>query len=129
MHSIDEDNIVTYADFDDSNTIYPWIGSYQPTTEKIFSTFETPKFSPSRGAYLQHHSGHLPLNDMDLEAVLLLTYTSDGDFITNLHPRKSINQAKLDLHPVFYSLRPVHSYRKWLNISYAFFQKTYFPVV
>ena len=70
-----------------------------------------------------------PYNLMDLipAALLSLCHTIDIYSLFNQYPQPTTQQLRADSYPVFSSIRTMNSKRKGLHVSFAFFQRNYFP--
>ena len=60
-------------------------------------------------------------------ALMSLSHTNDAYYMFNQYPQPKTQQPRADSNPVFSSLRMMHSKRKGLRVSFAFFQRNYLP--
>ena len=140
MHFTDEENIVTYIDFDCGITFYP----QTPTKIKqinwqrtyISRSCEKPMWIPSNDQHNcpidEQHSSNVFLIPYNLlkkvpRALMKLNYTNDRYSMSNQYPQPKSNSQRTDSYPVFSSLRTMDSKRKGLRVSFAFFQRKYLP--
>ena len=138
VHFIDEENMVTYVDFDCAITFF----SETPTKIRqinrernyISRPCEKPQCIPSNDQHTcvvdEQHSFNIFLNpyklwDMVPAALMSLSHTNDTYSIFNQYPQPKTQQPTADLYPVFSSLRTMDSKRKGLRVSFAFFQRNY----
>ena len=140
MHFIDEENIVTYVDFDCDITFYPETPTKfrQINRERnyISGACEEPKCIPSNDQFncsineLHSSSNFLsPYNSWDMlpAALMSLNHTNDRYSMSNQYSQPTTNQTRADSYPVFFSLRTMDGKRKRLRVSFAFFQRNYLP--
>ena len=140
VHFIDEENIVTYEDFDCGTTFYPEAATKirQINRERnyISRSCENPKCIPSNDQYNcfieeQQKSNIFrnPYNlwDMVPAALMSLNHTNDRYSMSNQYPQPTTRQPRTDSFPVLSSLRRMDSGRKGLRVSFAFFQRNYLP--
>ena len=142
VHFIDEENMVTYVDFDCGITFFP----ENPTKccqinreQNYISRFcEKPHCIPSNDQHIcavdEPHSSNIFLNPYNLwdlvpAAPLSLSHTNDTYSLFNQYPQPTTQQPRADSYPVFSSLRTMNSKRKGLRVSFAFFQRNYLPDV
>ena len=118
--------------------VLPW-NSYkyqtdQPRTELVFQIlWKTPMHSQQRSTYLfvdEQHSSNIflsPYNLWDIvpAALMSLSHTNDTFSMFNQNPQPTTQQPTADSYPVFSLIRTMNSKRKWLRISFAFFQRIY----
>ena len=140
VHFIDEEEIVTYEDFDCGITFY----RETPTKNReinrernyISGAFEKSNLIPSNDrhncSFDQQHNSNIFLNpynlwDMVPAALLSFNHTKDGYSMSNQYPQPTTHQPRTDSFPVFSSLRRKESQRKGLRVSFAFFQRSYLP--
>ena len=140
VHFIDEENIVTYVDFDCGITFF----SETPTKIRqinrernyISRTCEKPQCVPSNDQHTcvvdEQHSSNIFVNpynlwDMVPAALISLSHTNDTYSMLNQYPQPKTQQPGADSYPVFSSLRTMNSKRKGLRVSFAFFQRNYLP--
>ena len=138
MHFIDEEDIVTYVDFDCGITSFP------ETPTKISQIYrEWNYFSksckklqgiPSNDQHIsfvdERHRSDTFLNPYNLwnmvpAASISLNHTSDTHYMSNHYPQPITHQSRTDSYPVFSSLWTMASKRKGLRVSFAFFQRNY----
>ena len=137
---IDEENIVTYEDFDCGITFYPEtptkIKQINRERNYISRSCEKPKCNPSNDQHNsfidEQHKSNVFLNpynlwDMVPAALMSLNHTNDRYSMSNQYPQPTTQQPRTDSHPVFSSLRRIHSKTKGLRVSFAFFQRIYLP--
>ena len=140
VHFIDEENMVTYVDFDCGITFFP----ENPTKFRqinreqnyISRSCEKLQCIPSNDQHIcvvdELNSSNIFMNPYNLwdlvpAALLSLCYTNDTYSLFNQYPQPTIPQPRKDSYPVFFSLRTMDSKRKGWRVSLAFFQKNYFP--
>ena len=138
VHFIDEENIVTYVNFDCGITFLP----RTPTKirqinrdRKYFSrSCEKPHCIPSNDQHTcfvdGQHSSNIFLNPYNLwgmvpAAVMSLSHTNDTYSTFNQYPQPTTQQPRADSYPLFSSLRTMNSKSKGLRVSSAFFQRNY----
>ena len=138
VHFIDEENIVTYINFDCGITFLP----ETPTKirqinreRKYFSrSCEKPHYIPSNDQHTcfvdEQHSSNIfrnPYNlwDMVPAALMSLSHTNDTYSTFNQYPQPTTQQPRADSYPLFSSLRTMNSKSKGLRVSFAFFQRNY----
>ena len=140
VHLIDEENMVTYVDFDCGITFFPEtttkIRQIKPRTELQFHILWKPQCIPSNDQHTcfvdEQHSSNSFLNpynlwDMVSAALMSLSHTNDTYSMFNQYPQPTTQQPRADSYPVFSSLRTMNSKRKGLRVSFAFFQRNYLP--
>ena len=136
VHFIDEENMVTYVDFDCGITFFPenptkfrQINREQNYTSR---SCEKPQCIPSNDQHIcvvdELHSSNIFMNPYNLwdlvpAALLSLCHTNDTYSLFNQYPQPTTRQPRADSYPVFSSLRTMNSKRKGLRVSFAFFQK------
>ena len=54
-----------------------------------------------------------------------LSHTNDTFSMFNQNPQPTTQQPTADSYPVFSLIRTMNSKRKWLRVSFAFFQRIY----
>ena len=140
VHFIDEENMVTYVDFDCGITFFP----ENPTKFRqinreqnyISRSCEKPQCIPSNDQHIcvvdELHSSNIFMNPYNLwdlvpAALLSLCHTNDTYYFFNQYPQPTTRQPRADSYPVFSSLRTMNSKRKGLRVSFAFFRKNYLP--
>ena len=140
VHFIDEENIVTYLDFDCSCTFLPETPTKirQINRERNYNSRsrEKPQCIPSNDQHLcpvdGQHSSNIFLTPYILwgvspEALTSLNHNNDRYSISNQYPQPTTHQPRTDSYPVFSSLRTMNSKRKGLRVSFAFLQRNYLP--
>ena len=140
VHFIDEENIVTYVDFDCSITFLPETPTKikQITRERnyISRSCEKPQYNPSNDQHVcpvdEQHSSNIFLTpyilwDMSPAALTSLNHNNDRYSVSNQYPQPTTHQPRTDSYPVFSSLRTMNSKRRGLCVSFAFFQRNYLP--
>ena len=136
VHIIDEENMVTYVDFDSGITFLPGTPTKfrQINRERnyISRSCEKPQCIPSNDQHTcsvdEQHSSNIFLNpynlwDMVPAALMPLNHTNDTYYTFNQYPQPTTQQPRTDSNPVFSSLRTMNSKRKGLRVSFAFFQR------
>ena len=140
VHFIDEENMVTYVDFDCGITFLP----ENPTKFRqinreqtyISRSCEKPQCIHSNDQHIcvvgELHSSNIFMNPNNLSdlvpaAHLSLCHTNDTYCLFNQYPQLTTQQPRTDSYPVFSSLRTMDSKRKRLRVSFAFFQRNYLP--
>ena len=140
VHFIDEENMVTYVDFDCGITFF----SETPTKIReikrerncISRSCEKPQCIPSNDQHTffvdEQHRSNIFLNPYNLwdivaAALMSLSHTNDTYSLLNQYPQPTTQQPRADSDPVFSSLRTMNSKRKGLRVSFAFFQRNYLP--
>ena len=140
VHFIDEENIVTYVDFDCSITFLSETPTKirQITRERnyISRSCEKPQYNPSNDQHVcpvdEQHSSNIFLTpyilwDMSPAALTSLNHNNDRYSVSNQYPQPTTHQPRTDSYPVFSSLRTMNSKRRGLCVSFAFFQRNYLP--
>ena len=140
VHFIDEENIVTFVDFDCGFTFFPETATKirQNNRERnyISRSCEKPQYIPSNDQHIcsidEQHSSNIFLNpynlwDMTPAAPMSLNHTNHTYSMSNQYPQPTTNQPRTSPYPVFSSLRTMDSKRKGLRVSLAFFQRNYLP--
>ena len=140
VHFIDEENMVTYVDFDCGITFFPEtpteIRQIKRERNYISRSCEKPQCIPSNDQHTrfvdEQHSSNIFLNpynlwDMVPAALMSLSHTNDTYSMLNQSPQPTAEQPRGDTDPVFSSLRTMNSKRKRLSISIPFFQRNYLP--
>ena len=140
VHFIDEENMVTYVDFDCGITFFPKtptkISQINRERNYISKSCEKPQCIPSNDQQRcfvdEQHSSNISLNPQNLwvkvpAALLSLCHTNDTYSLFNQYPQTTTQQPSADSYPVFSSLRTMNSKRKGLRVSFAFFQRNYLP--
>ena len=140
VHFIDEQNTVTYVDFDCGITFLPKTPTKtrQINRERNYVSrcCEKPQFIPSNDQHVcvvdEQHSSNIFLTpyisrDMSPAARTSLNHNNDRYSISNQYLQATTHQPRTDSYPVFFSLRTMNSKRKELRVSFAFFQRNYLP--
>ena len=140
VHFIDEENMVTYVDFDCGITFFPEnptkVRQINREQNNISRSCEKNQCIPSNDQHTcivdELHSSNTfmnPYNLFDLvpAALLSLCHTNDTYSLFNQYPQPTTQQPRADSYPVFSSLRTMNSKRKGLRVSFAFFQRNYLP--
>ena len=138
-HLIDEENIVTYVDFDCVNTFYPETPRKirQINRERNYSSrsCQKPKCIPrndQHNCFIDERYNSIFLNpynlgDMVPAALVSLSHTKGTYSMFNQYPQPTTQQPRADTYPVFSSLQTMNSERKGLRVSFAFFQRKNLP--
>ena len=137
---IDEENLVTYVDFDCGITFLPEtpakIRQINRERNYISRSCEKPQCNPSNDQHVcpvdEQHSSNIFLTpyilwDMSPAALTSLNHNNDRYSIFNQNPQPTTHQPRTDSYSVFSSLRTMNSRRKGLRINFAFFQRNYLP--
>ena len=140
VHFIDEEDIVTYEDFDCGITFYhetpTKIREINRERNYISISFEKSNCNPSNDRHNcfieeQHNSNIFlsPYNlwDMVAAALMSLNHTNDRYSMSIQYRQPTTHQARTDSYPVFPSLRRMDSQRKGLRVGFALFQRNYQP--
>ena len=140
VHFIDEEDLVTYVDFDCGifflSEIPTKIRQINRERNYISRSSEKPQCIPSSDQHVcpvdEQHSSNIFLTpyilwDMFPAALTSLNHNNDRYSISNQNPQPTTDQPRTDSYPVFSSLRTMNSKRKGLRVSYAFFQRNYLP--
>ena len=140
VHFIDEENIVTYVDFDCGITFFPEtptkIRHINRERNYISRSCEKLQCIPSNDQHIcsvdEQHSSNIFLNPYNLwnmapAAFISLNHTNDTYSMSNQYPQPTTHQSRTDSKPAFSSLRTMDSQRKGLRVSFAFFQGNYLP--
>ena len=135
VHFIDEENMVTYADFDCGMTFLPEtptkIRQINGERNCISGSCEKPQCIPSNAQHTcsvdKQHSSIIFLNpynlwDMLPAAPVPLNHTNDTYSMFHQNPPPTTQQPKTDSNPVFSSLRTMDSKKKGF---FAFFQRNF----
>ena len=135
MHFVDEENIVTFVDFDCGITFY----TERPTKNRLITrernhicrSFEKSSFTPGNRQHNcffdKQHSCNIfldPYNlwDMFPAAIVSRNQTNDRYSMSNQYPQPTTRRPIADSYPVSSSPRTMDSERKGLSDSFAFFQ-------
>ena len=137
---IDDEDIVTYEDFDCAITLYPETPTKirQINREQNYISRSCKKSTciPSNDRHNcfidEQHNSNIFLNpyslwDMVPGAHMSLNLPNDRYSMSNQYPQPTTHQPRTDSNPVFSSLRRMDSQRKGLRVSFAFFQRNYLP--
>ena len=140
VHFIDEENILTYVDFDCGITFYPEFSTKIRHIERernyIFISCERPKYNLSDDQHNcsidEKRTSNIFLNpyilwDMIPAALILINLTRDRDSMSNHYPQPTTHQPRTDSKPVLSSFRTLELKRKTLPVSLAFYQTNYLP--
>ena len=140
MHFIDEENIVTYVDFDCGITFLPEtptkVREINRERNYISRSREKPQCFPSNDQNIcsvdEQHSSNIFLNpyilwNMAPAAFISLNHTNDTNSMSNQYPEPTFHQSRTDSYPALSSLRTMDSKRKGLRASFAFFHRNYLP--
>ena len=140
VHLIDEEDILTYEDFDCGITFYPEtptkIREISRERNYISISFEKSKCLPSNDRHNcfidEQHNYNIFLNPYNLwemvpAALMSLNHTNDRYSMSNQNPQPTTHQPRTDSYPVFSSLPRMDCQRKGLRVSFAFFQRKYLP--
>ena len=139
VHFIDEENMVTYIDYDCGITFSPEtptkIRQINRERNYISRSSGKPQCIPSNDQHTcfvdEQHSSNIfhPYNLWDIvpAALMSLSHTNDTYSMFNQYAQPTTQQPRADSYPVFSSLRTMNSKRKGLSVSFAFFQRNYLP--
>ena len=140
LHFIDEENMVTYEDFDCGITFFPktLTKNRQINRERNYlsKSCEKPQCIPSNDQQRcfvdEQHNSNIFLDPQNLwgmgpAALMSLSHTNDTYSMFHEYPQPTTQQPRADSCPVFSSLRAMNSKRKNLRVSFAFFQTNYLP--
>ena len=140
LHFIDEEDNVTYEEFDCGITFYhktpTKIGEINRERNYISRFREKSKCLTSNDRHNcfidKQHNSNILLNpyslwDMVPAALKSLNHNNDIYSMSNQYPQPTTHPARINSYPVFSSLRRIDSQRKGLSVSFAFFQKNYLP--
>ena len=140
VHFIDEENMMTYVDFDCGITFFPEtptkIRQINRERNCISRSFEKPQCISSNDQHTcfvdEQHSSNTFLNPynswaMVPAALISLSRTNDTYSVFNQYPQPTTQQPRADPNPLLSSLRTMISKRKGLRASFAFFQRNYLP--
>ena len=136
VHFIDEENMVTYVDFDCGITFFAEsptkFGQINRKQTYLSRSCEKPQCIPSNDQHncavdepLSSKIFLNPYNSWNLvpAAPLSLRHTNDTYSLFNQYPQPTTKQPRADSYPVFSTLRTMNSKRKGLRVSFAFFQR------
>ena len=140
VHFIDEENIVTYVDFDCGITFFDEtptkIRQINQERNYFSRSCGKPQCIPSNDQHTysvdKQHSSNIFLNpynlwDMVPAALMSLNLTNDTYSMFNRYPQPTTQQPRTESSPVFSSLRTMTSKSQRLRVSFAFFQTFYLP--
>ena len=140
VHFIDEEDIVTYEDFDCGFTFNPESPTKirQTNRERNYKSrsCEKSKCIPSNDRHNcfidEQHNSNIFLNAYILwgmvpAALISLSHNNDTYSKFNQYPQPTTQPPRTDSYPVFSSLRTMNSEKKRLRVSFAFFQRNYLP--
>ena len=140
MHFLDEEDILTYEEFDCGITFYPEtptkIREVNIERNYISRSWDKSKWIPINDRHNcfideQHNSNIFlnPYNLWDLVPAALVSFNHSNDrySVSNQYPEPTTHQLGTDSYPVFSSLRRMDSQRKGLRVSFAIFQRNYLP--
>ena len=140
VHFNDEENVVTYVDFDCGITFLPEtptkIRQINRERNHISRSCEKPQCIPSNDQLIcsvdEQRSANIFLNPYNLwnmapAAFISLNHTNDTYSMSNQYPQPTTHQSRTDSYPAFSSLRTMDSKMKGLRVSFAFFQRNYLP--
>ena len=136
VHFIDEENMMTFVDFDCRITFFP----ETPTKIKLINrkrnyisrSCEKPQCFLSNDQHTcfadEQHSSNIFLNPYNLwdlfpAGLMSLNRTNDTYSTFNQYPQPTTQQPRADSYPLFYSLRTMNSKSKELPVSFAFFKE------
>ena len=138
VHFIDEENMVTYVDFDCGIRFFPEtptkIRQINRERNYISRSCEKPQYIPSNDQHTcsveEQHGSNIFLNPYNLWDMVPATLMSPNrtNFTYSMFkqcPQPTTQQPRTDSYPVFSSLRTMDSKKKGLRVSFAFFQITY----
>ena len=138
VHFIDEENIVTYINFDCGVFFLPEtptkIRQINRERKYISRSCEKPHCIPSNDQHTcfvdEQHSSNIFLNPYNLwgmvpAALMSLNHTNDRYSMSKQYPQPTTHQPRQDSYPLFSSLRTMNSKSKGLRVSFAFFQRNY----
>ena len=117
LHFIDQENMVTYVDFDCGITFLPGT-SKKIGRNYIYRSCEKPQCIPSNDQHTccvdEQHSSNTFLNPYNLwevvaAAPMSVNYTNDTYSMFNQYPQPTTQQPSTDSYPVFSSLRTMDS--------------------
>ena len=140
VHFIDEENILSYVDFDCGITFLPEtptkISQINRERNYISRSCEKPQWIPSNDQHVclvdEQHSSSISLTpyiswNMSPAALTSLNHNNDRYSLSNQYLQPTTHQPRTDSYPVFSSLRTMNSKKKGLCVRFAFFQKIYLP--
>ena len=140
VHFTDEENIVTYVDFDCGITFFPEtpIKLRQINRERnyVSRSRKKPQCIPSNDQHIcsvdEQHSSYTFLKPYNFQnmapaAFISLNHTNDTYSMSNQYPQTTTHQSRRESYPVFSSMRTMDRKRNGLRVSFAFFQGNYLP--
>ena len=140
VHFIDQEDIVTFEDFDCGFTFNPESPTKirQTNRERNYTSrsCEKTKCIPSNDRHTcffdEQHNSNIFLNlynlwSMVTAALMSLSHSNGTYSMFNQYPQPTTQQHRTDSYPVFSSSRTMNSEKKGLRVSYAFFQRNYLP--
>ena len=140
MHFIDDEEIVTYEEFDCGITFYretpTKIREINRERNYISRSCEKSKCIPSNDRHNcfidEQHNSKFFLNpyslwDMVPSAPMSLNHTNDKYPMSNQYPQPTTHQPRTNSYPLFSSLQKMDSQRQGLRVSLAFFQRNNLP--
>ena len=140
VHFLDEENIVTYVDFDCGITFLTEtptkIRQINRERNYISRSCEKPQCIPSNDQHVcpvdEQHSSDIFLTpyilwDMSPAALTSLNHNNDRYSKSHQYPQPTTNQPRTDSYPVFSSLGTMNSEKRGLRVTFAFFQRHYLP--
>ena len=140
VHFIDEENMVTYVDFDCGITFFPETPTKNRQINRgrnyISRSCEKPQCVPSNDQHTcfvdEQHSSNIFLNPYNLwdtvpAALMSLNHTNDTYSMFHQYPQPTSQQPRADSYPMLSPLRTMNSKMKELRVSFAFFQRNYLP--
>ena len=140
VHFLDEEDMMTYVDFDCGITFLPEtptkIRQINRKRNYISRSCEKPHYIPSNNQHTccvdEQHSSNISLNsynfwDKVAAALMSLNHTNNTYSMFKQYTQPTTQQPRKDSYPVFSSLRTMNSEKKGLRVSFAFFQRNYLP--
>ena len=140
VHFIDEENMVTYVDFDCGITFLPQtptkIRQINRERNHISRSCEKSQRIPSNDQHTcsvdEQHSSNIFSNpyklwDMVPAALMSFNHLNDAYSMFNQLPQLTAQQPRTDSYPVFSPLRAMDSKKKGLRVSFALIQRNYLP--
>ena len=135
---IDEENIVTYVNFDCGITFLPEtptkISQINRERNYISRSCEKPQYVPSNDQHTcfvdEQHSSNIFLNPCNLwdtvpAALMSVSHTNDTYATFNQYPQPTTQQPQADSYLLFSPLRTMNCKSRGLRVSFAFFQRNY----
>ena len=140
VHCLDEEDIVTYEDFDCGITFYLETPTKIRQINREWNYFsrscEKFKCIPCNDRPYcfidEQQNSNIFLNpynlrDMVPTSLMSLNCTNDRYPTSNQYSQATTHQPRTDSYPVFSSLRRMDSQRRGLRFCFAFFQRNYLP--